>query len=65
MQAMSTNSGVVGYMCGPAPEDLLRSGVTNEALVSYERVLLDHGFDIVRTAAEIGEQRMGRNPLPA
>jgi 2-polyprenyl-6-methoxyphenol hydroxylase-like FAD-dependent oxidoreductase len=41
------------------------SASLNEALAAYERGLLDYGFAVVRQAAEIGEQRMAQNPLPA
>jgi 2-polyprenyl-6-methoxyphenol hydroxylase-like FAD-dependent oxidoreductase len=35
-----------------------------EALVIYEREMLDYGFAVVREAAEIGRQRMAQNLLP-
>lgn len=35
------------------------------ALADYERVMLAHGFAVVRAAAKVGEQRMAQNPLPA
>ena len=31
----------------------------------YERDMTAYGFSVVREAAQIGEQRMGQNPLPA
>ena len=34
------------------------------ALTDYERDLVKYGFDVVREAARIGEQRMAQNPLP-
>jgi 2-polyprenyl-6-methoxyphenol hydroxylase-like FAD-dependent oxidoreductase len=36
-----------------------------DALADYERDMLGHGFAVVTEAAEIGEQRMAQNPLPA
>ncbi len=36
-----------------------------DALAGYERQMLDYGFAVVREAAEIGQQRMAQNPLPA
>ena len=35
------------------------------ALTTYERNLLDYGFKVVREAAQIGQQRMAQNRLPA
>jgi 2-polyprenyl-6-methoxyphenol hydroxylase-like FAD-dependent oxidoreductase len=37
----------------------------DDALGSYERQMLEYGFAVVREAAEIGQQRMAQNPLPA
>ena len=34
------------------------------ALIDYERELVTYGFEVVRKAARIGEQRMAQNPLP-
>jgi 2-polyprenyl-6-methoxyphenol hydroxylase-like FAD-dependent oxidoreductase len=34
-------------------------------LTDYERSMLDYGFAVVREAADIGQQRMAQNPLPA
>ena len=33
------------------------------ALTDYESDLVTYGFDVVREAARIGEQRMAQNPL--
>ncbi|RSM44923.1 FAD-dependent monooxygenase [Amycolatopsis balhimycina DSM 5908] len=33
------------------------------ALAGYEQSMLSYGFDVVRSAARIGEQRMAQNPL--
>jgi hypothetical protein len=44
---------------------MMGSASLNEALGVYEHGLLDYGFAVVREAAEIGEQRMAQNPLPA
>ena len=41
------------------------SATLSEALAAYERGLIDYGFAVVREAAEIGQQRMAQNPLPA
>ena len=35
------------------------------ALAAYEKEMLRYGFDVVREAARVGEQRMAQNPLPA
>ena len=42
------------------------SGVTDlaAALAAYEKDMLKYGFDVVRQAAKVGEQRMAQNPLP-
>jgi 2-polyprenyl-6-methoxyphenol hydroxylase-like FAD-dependent oxidoreductase len=37
----------------------------DDALGSYERQMLEYGFAVVREAAQIGQQRMAQNPLPA
>ena len=34
------------------------------ALAAYEKDMLEYGFDVVRQAAKVGEQRMAQNPLP-
>lgn len=34
------------------------------ALAAYEREMLAYGFDVVRTAAEMGTRLMGQKPLP-
>jgi 2-polyprenyl-6-methoxyphenol hydroxylase-like FAD-dependent oxidoreductase len=36
-----------------------------EALATYEHAMLHYGFDVVREAARIGQQRMAQNPLAA
>ena len=35
-----------------------------DALATYEEELLRYGFDVVRESVEMGQQRMGQNPLP-
>jgi hypothetical protein len=35
-----------------------------EALAGYEAELVKYGFDVVRESVEMGEMRMGQNPLP-
>ena len=35
------------------------------ALAAYEAELVRYGFEVVRESVEMGEQRMGQNPLPA
>ena len=34
------------------------------ALAAYEKDMLQYGFDVVREAARVGEQRMAQTPLP-
>ena len=34
------------------------------ALTAYEEELTRYGFDVVRESVELGQQRMGQNPLP-
>jgi 2-polyprenyl-6-methoxyphenol hydroxylase-like FAD-dependent oxidoreductase len=35
-----------------------------QALALYEREMVEYGFQVVRESVEIGEARMGQNPLP-
>ena len=41
------------------------SATLSGALADYERGMVDYGFAAVRDAAEVGQQRMAQNPLPA
>ena len=35
-----------------------------DALATYEKEMIRYGFDVVRKSVEMGQQRMGQNPLP-
>jgi len=35
------------------------------ALAAYEAGMVKYGFEVVQESVQIGEERMGQNPLPA
>ena len=55
-----------GALLGRTLKKVASGEVTlREALTTYERDLVKYGFTVVREAAQIGQQRMAQNPLPA
>jgi 2-polyprenyl-6-methoxyphenol hydroxylase-like FAD-dependent oxidoreductase len=55
-----------GALLGRALRAVAQGSVPlGQALAVYERDMLRYGFDVVREAARIGQQRMAQNPLPA
>jgi len=54
-----------GALLGRALKAVARGDTKlREALATYEQGMLRYGFEVVREAARIGQQRMAQNPLP-
>lgn len=54
-----------GALLGRALKAVARGDTKlREALSTYEQGMLRYGFEVVREAARIGQQRMAQNPLP-
>jgi hypothetical protein len=45
---------------------IVAEGLTSipQALAAFETEMLRYGFEVVREFVQIGQQRMGQNPLP-
>lgn len=54
-----------GALLGRRLKDVAFGRATlGDALAAYERGMLRYGFDVVREAASVGQQRMAQNALP-